>query len=100
MKKNVSNDQMALDETGEAEILDRLSERVEKAVSTISELRRERDQLRSRVADLESRARDTEEASARLESLEEEHERLRKERTEIRDRIERMLSNLEALEGE
>ena len=100
MKKNRDNDQMALDETGETEILDRLSERVEKAVSTITELRRERDQLRARVDDLEGRVRDSDEAGARLESLEQEQERLRRERDDIRDRIETMLANLEALEGE
>ena len=80
MKKTTENDQME-----EAEILARLSERVEKAVATIQELRRERDQLRARVAE--------------LEGGEEEQERLRRERSEIRDRIENILASLEALEG-
>ena len=79
MKKTRDDDQME-----EAEILARLSERVEKAVATIQELRRERDQLRARVAE--------------LEGGEEEQERLRRERTEIRDRIENILASLEALE--
>ena len=47
MKKTRENEQME-----EAEILARLSERVEKAVATIQELRRERDQLRARVEEL------------------------------------------------
>ena len=93
MKKTKDNDQLALAGTEEAEILSRLSERVEKAVATIQELRRERDQLRRRIEELEA-------ASSRLESVEEEQERFRRERGEIRDRIENILSSLEALEGE
>lgn len=91
MKKTRDNDQMALAGTEEAEILSRLSDRVEKAVGTIQELRRERDQLRARVEELENQV-------AQAESLEEEQERLRRERGEIRNRIENILSSLEALE--
>jgi FtsZ-binding cell division protein ZapB len=98
MKKNPNNDQTTLTDTDEAEILERLSARVEKAVSTIQELRRERDELRTRVDELESRVRDSDETSTRLSSLEEEHDRFRKERGEIRSRIETILGNLEALE--
>jgi len=97
MKKNKDNEP-ALAGSDEAEILSRLGERVEKAVTTIQELRRERDQLNQRIAELESRVRDQDDASSRLESLEEESERFRKERSEIRDRIENILSSLEALE--
>ena len=79
MKKTRDNEPME-----ETEILARLSERVEKAVATIQELRRERDQLLARVAE--------------LEGGEEEQERLRRERGEIRDRIEGILASLEALE--
>jgi FtsZ-binding cell division protein ZapB len=91
MKKTRDNDQMALAGTEEAEILSRLSERVEKAVATIQELRRERDQLRARVEELQGQV-------TQAESLEEEQERLRHERGEIRTRIENILSSLEALE--
>lgn len=84
MKKTKDTDQMSLAGTEEAEILGRLSERVEKAVATIQELRRERDQLRARVEELEAQ--------------DEEQDRLRRERTEIRNRIESILSNLEELE--
>ena len=54
-------------------------------------LRRERDQLRTRVEALETqvKAQDT---------IEEEQERLVRERSEIRDRIESILSSLETLE--
>ena len=97
MKKTRDDDQMTLDGTEEAEILARLSDRVEKAVGTIQELRRERDQLRARVDELEALVKDSDEASTRLESLEEEQDRLRRERSEIRDRIENILSSLEAL---
>ena len=85
MKKTKDTDQSALPGIEEAEILSRLGDRVEKAVATIQELRKERDQLRARVEE--------------LESLEEEHERFRNERGEIRDRIETILSSLEALES-
>ena|SRR5687768_11783892 len=98
MKKTNNNDQTTLTGTEEAEILGRLSERVEKAVSTIQELRRERDQLRARVEELEARVADSDATTTRLTSLEEEHDRFRKERSEIRDRIETILSNLETLE--
>lgn len=98
MKKTRDNDQMALAGTEEAEILSRLSERVEKAVGTIQELRRERDQLRARVTELETRMKDQDEATTRLDTLEEEHDRLKREREEIRDRIENILGSLEALE--
>ena len=79
MKK--TKDDQPMEET---EILAQLSERVEKAVATIQELRRERDQLRARIEE--------------LEGGEEEQERLRKERGEIRNRIEGILASLEALE--
>lgn len=98
MKKNPQNDQLALAGTEEAEILGRLGERVEKAVATIQELRKERDKLRARVEELEARLKDQDDTGTRLESLEEEHERFRKERGEIRDRIQSILSNLETLE--
>jgi FtsZ-binding cell division protein ZapB len=100
MKKNEQNDQLTLAGTDEAEILGRLSERVEKAVVTIQELRRERDQLRGRVTELESRLTDQDQTNSRLETLEEEQDRLQQERGEIRNRIESILSNLEALELE
>jgi FtsZ-binding cell division protein ZapB len=98
MKKNQTDEQTTLTDNDEAEILERLSARVEKAVSTIQELRRERDELRTRVDELESRVRESDETSTRLSSLEEEHDRFRKERGEIRNRIETILGSLEALE--
>jgi FtsZ-binding cell division protein ZapB len=98
MKKNQTDEQTTLTDNDEAEILERLSVRVEKAVSTIQELRRERDELRTRVDELESRVRDSDETSNRLSTLEEEHDRFRKERGEIRNRIETILGSLEALE--
>ena len=90
--------QLALAGTEEGEILARLSERVERAIGTIQELRKERDTLKSRVAQLESQLEGHEEASTRLTSLEDEQDRLRKERGEIRNRIESILGTLESLE--
>jgi FtsZ-binding cell division protein ZapB len=92
MKKTRDNDQMALAGTEEAEILARLSERVEKAVGMIQELRRERDGLRARVDELETQVKEQ-------DALSDEQERLRRERGEIRDRIENILSSLEALDA-
>lgn len=91
MKKNPNADTTPLAESEEGEILQRLSERVEKAVATIQELRRERDQLRSRITDLEARVADSDETSERVSTLE-------RERGEIRGRIESILGSLEALE--
>ena len=63
------------------EILQRLSEKVERAIATIQELRRERDELKKR-----------------LDEIDDDGARFRRERGEIRDRIESMLANLESLE--
>jgi FtsZ-binding cell division protein ZapB len=98
MKKTMNPDQQTLGASEEGEILSRLADRVEKAVGTIQELRRDRDQLRARVEELESRLKDQDDANTRLESLEEEHDRFKQERSEIRDRIETILSSLEGLE--
>ncbi|HJQ36100.1 MAG TPA: cell division protein ZapB [Thermoanaerobaculia bacterium] len=84
MKKNKDTDTNGT--TDDTEILSRLGERVEKAVATIQELRRERDQLRTRVEE--------------LEAANEEHERFAKERGEIRGRIESILESLEALDSD
>jgi FtsZ-binding cell division protein ZapB len=92
MKKTKDNDQMPLAGTEESEILGRLSERVEKAVATIHELRKEREQMRARIEELEAQVNDR-------DSLEEEQDRLKAERGEIRNRIESILANLEELEG-
>ena len=70
--------------TEEEDILARLHERVEKAIATIQELRRERDSLREKLA--------------QTESLQDDCERFQKERSEIRNRIESILSNLESLD--
>jgi len=72
----------------EEEILGRLSERVEKAIATIQELRREREALRQRLAEAEQPPKEDE----RVAELE-------RERNEIRSRIESILSNLESLDA-
>lgn len=93
MKKTKDDEQMALDGAQEAEILARLSERVERAVAMIQELRRERDTLRTQLAEAEGKLE-------AMTTLEEESDRFRRERGEIRDRIETILSTLETLESE
>lgn len=99
MKKTKDNEQMTMNGAEEAEIFARLSERVEKAVTVIQELRRERDALKARLESAEAKMRDHDEASEKLGSLEEECERYRKERGEVRERVEKMLANLETLDA-
>lgn len=98
MKKNRDNDQLSLAGTEEGEILGRLNDRVEKAIATIQELRRERDTLRRQLDDATARLQEQGDAADRASTLEEDNERFKRERSEIRDRIESILGNLEALE--
>lgn len=98
MKKNRDNDQLTLAGTEEGEILGRLNDRVEKAIATIQELRRERDTLRRQLDEANARLQEQGDASERASTLEEDNERFKKERSEIRDRIESILGSLEALE--
>ena len=98
MKKTRENDQLTLAGTEEEEILGRLNDRVEKAIATIQELRRERDTLRRQLDDATSRLQEQGDAAERASTLEEDNERFKRERGEIRDRIESILGNLEALE--
>jgi FtsZ-binding cell division protein ZapB len=98
VKKAKDNDQMILAGTEEGEILARLNDRVEKAIVTIQELRRERDALRRQLDEAAARIQEHGEANERASSLEEDNDRFKRERSEIRDRIESILGNLEALE--
>lgn len=96
--KKTKEEQLALAGTEEGEILVKLSERVERAIATISDLRRERDALKSRLDEAESKLRDQEQTGERLSSLKEENDRFTRERSEIRNRIEGILSSLEVLD--
>jgi len=98
VKKNRENDQLTLAGTEEGEILGRLNERVEKAIATIQELRRERDTLRRQLDEATARVQEQGDAAERASTLEEDNERFKRERSEIPDRIESILGNLEALE--
>jgi FtsZ-binding cell division protein ZapB len=100
LRKKTTEGQMPLAGTEEGQILARLSERVDRAVQTIQELRRERDTLQARLNEVEAQLRDNDGATTRLRSLEEEHDRFKHERGEIRGRIESILSSLETLDGE
>jgi FtsZ-binding cell division protein ZapB len=97
-KKNRETEQMSLAETEEGAILARLSERVEKAVQTIQELRRERDALKSRLETAEAQLEEHGDTATRAASLEEDNDRFQRERGEIRERIETILSSLESLD--
>ena len=98
MKKNRETEQLSLAGTEEGEILGRLNDRVEKAIATIQELRRERDTLRRQLDEATARVQEQGDAAERASTLEEDNERFKRERSEIRDRIESILGNLEALE--
>jgi FtsZ-binding cell division protein ZapB len=98
VKKNRDTEQLSLAGTEEGEILGRLNDRVEKAISTIQELRRERDSLKRQLEEATSRVQEQGDAAERASALEDDNERFKHERSEIRDRIESILSNLEALE--
>ena len=98
VKKTRENDQLTLAGTEEEEILGRLNDRVEKAIATIQELRKERDTLRRQLDDATARLQEQGDAAERATTLEEDNERFKRERGEIRDRIESILGNLEALE--
>jgi FtsZ-binding cell division protein ZapB len=98
VKKNRDTEQLSLAGTEEGEILGRLNDRVEKAIATIQELRRERDTLRRQLDDATARLQEQGDAADRASTLEEDNERFKRERSEIRDRIESILGNLEALE--
>ena len=98
MKKTRENDQLTLAGTEEEEILSRLNDRVEKAIATIQELRKERDTLRRQLDDATARLQEQGDAAERASTLEEDNDRFKRERGEIRDRIESILTNLEALE--
>lgn len=98
VKKKNENDQLTFAGTEEGEILARLASRVEAAVRTIQELRRERDELKKRIETMEADLAQSTGATERLEEIESENDRFKNERVEIRTRIETILGNLESLE--
>jgi FtsZ-binding cell division protein ZapB len=98
VKKTRENDQLTLAGTEEEEILGRLNDRVEKAIATIQELRKERETLRRQLDDATARLQEQGDATERASTLEEDNDRFKRERGEIRDRIESILTNLETLE--
>jgi FtsZ-binding cell division protein ZapB len=98
LKKTKDSEQIPLQGSEEAEILGRLAERVERAVATIADLRKERDRLQAQVTELTTQMKSREAESERLTSVEDENLRYREERDAIRTRIESMLQNLETLD--
>jgi len=84
--------------TEEAEILSRLAAKVETAIKTIQDLRRERDELRMKLDAAEAELTRSTGDSERLTEMESENERFKGERDEIRERIERILGSLETLD--
>jgi FtsZ-binding cell division protein ZapB len=89
---------MALAGTEEAEILGRLQERVEKAITLIQELRRERDSWKTRAEAAEAQVTEQGSSAEKFAALEDDCDRMKKERGEVRNRIESILSNLESLD--
>jgi hypothetical protein len=98
VKKKTDADQLKLSGS-EGEILALLHERVEKAISMIQDLRRERDTLKARLHEIEGRSKKHDVDTNRLVELEEDRDRFERERGEIRKRIESILSNLESLDA-
>jgi len=96
--KKTKSEQLVLKGTDEGETLARLSERVEKAITTIQELRQERDALRSKLEELERKLAERGTEAGDLADLRSEHDRMKSERGEIRNRIESILGNLESLD--
>ena len=88
------------DETagGETEILQKLSERVETAIRTIRDLRKERDDLAAKLKDAEGRLDASEEESEQVKELLQEKKMWVSDRTEVRNRIEKILGRLEQLD--
>lgn len=93
-------DPMTLAETEEGELLERLTERVERAVDSIQKLRKERDALRERLAGVESQLTAQGADAEELAAIRKEVEQYRGERDEIRSRINVLLESLSALDEE
>lgn len=86
-----------------------LEDRVRRAVELVKRERQTRAEAESRITDLESRANDAEARAAQAESqlqgqapllerLESEMSALRAERDQVRQRVEKLLAQLDALE--
>jgi FtsZ-binding cell division protein ZapB len=97
-KNKEAEEQLSIDGAQEAEMLTRLADRVERAIVTISDLRKQRDELRQRLETAEGDLQTIEDDRGRLTELEDENQRYRSERDQIRNRIEGLLDKLEALE--
>ena len=84
----------------EAEILEKLAERVETAIRTIRDLRKERDELVRKLKEAEERLANVEHESEQVSDLLDEKESWLSDRREIRDRIENILGRLEQLDDD
>jgi uncharacterized coiled-coil DUF342 family protein len=102
MKKNVktNDDPTLLAETEEGDLLGRLTDRVDKAVATIQKLKKERDALQKRLAEVENQLQEAGVDGEELADTREELERYRSERDEVRTRIGGMLESLASLDEE
>ena len=97
-KKNRDTEQLVLKGTEEEQILAQLGERVERAITTIQELRRERDTLKKKLQSAEERIRNYEGEAEKLGTVQSDFEKFQSERSEIKNRIESILANLESLD--
>lgn len=102
MKKNVkaNDDPTLLAETEEGDLLGRLTDRVDKAVATIQKLKKERDALQKRLAEVENQLQEAGVNGEELADTREELERYRSERDEVRTRISGLLESLASLDEE
>jgi len=119
-KKTKETEQLSIEGTNETEILARLAERVDRAVTLIAQLRQENEVLGEKVETLEGELKDSVDArdaalaraaaaekraaeleddgSARADELEKDLETLKRERDAVRSRVEGILEKLEGLE--
>jgi FtsZ-binding cell division protein ZapB len=88
-------EQMVFNPGEENDVLARLGERIEKAIASIQQLRRERDELRHKLARAEEELRNGNTSGGNAAELQEALERMQSERDEVRGRLEKLLANLE-----
>jgi FtsZ-binding cell division protein ZapB len=90
-------EQMVFNPGEENDVLARLGERIEKAIASIQQLRRERDELRHKLARAEEDLRNGN-TGGNVAELQEALERMQSERDEVRGRLSKLLANLDRLE--
>lgn len=100
MAKKKKDDQMELIGPDGDQLIEELAKKIDSAVSTIRDLRKERDALRDELEAANERLGELEQSGERLDELEREAGRFEEQKGEIRNRIEALLEKFERLEEE